>query len=286
MILVELAPDLASAADPPAAASPPLCRYYVAAEPGVRRRAQPSLGAATVGVLRRGAVLRGRAAAGGWVWLEGGGYALSRGQRGARLLRLIDADDETDASSEEEERSGGSSATGGGGGGGGGGAAAQRKEAAAARDAAAKEARRAERARCAAMRAAEELLWCEAGKEAWRAHCGGAPLVAVGSAAELLCQNEPPRSAAGRPGCPTCSPQLRWPRVLPFLLRQPRAGAWHAGRRAAAWRELRAAVIRTRLEGPAAVGLPPGSVLGVLPGAGFSVRAALGSAAPPHRLTS
>eukprot|EP00962_Isochrysis_galbana_P027285 scaffold8568_cov101-Isochrysis_galbana.AAC.1 len=51
----------------------PLCRYRVAAVPGLRVRAAPSLSAPRVGVLRTGQIVSGgRAAAGDWVPLEGG----------------------------------------------------------------------------------------------------------------------------------------------------------------------------------------------------------------------
>jgi hypothetical protein len=307
----------------------PLCRYRVAAVPGLRVRATPSLSAPRVGVLRTGQVVRGAAAAVvGWVALDRGGFTLSRQVRAgpaptgaaasaAPLLSLIDANDETDADTEddtegEDHPSPRYSSAGGGGAlsagrtaasraqglpGGGRGAvhaasgreAAEPKRRAEARDAAACAARRDDARRNAAMTAARALLGGVHGSAVHAAHCSGAVLIAVGPSVELLSQPDPTGASGARPGFPRRPPSRRWPHLCSFLLRPPREAAWRDGRRAAAWRHLRGAAVRSRLEdsfhGFAAVGIPPGCIAEVITADRFALRVALGSTSQPCKLS-
>mmetsp|Transcript_37575 Transcript_37575/g.120780 ORF Transcript_37575/g.120780 Transcript_37575/m.120780 type:complete len:256 (+) Transcript_37575:68-835(+) len=141
------------------------------------------------------------------------------------------------------------------------------------------------------MASARALLGGVHGAAMHAAHCSGAVLIAVGHGTELISQPDPQGGASfgGRGGAPRRPPSRRWPHLCPFMLRPPREAAWRTGRRAAAWRHLRTAVVRSRLHdsshGFAAVGIPPGCIAEILTSDRYMLRAALGSTSQPYRLS-
>ena len=142
--------------------------------------------------------------------------------------------------------------------------------------------------RHATSSAARRLLGGVYGAAIHAAHCNGAVIVAIGDAVELLAQTAVPASTAAKDGRVSREPTRLWPQLAPYVVRMPREEAWRAGRRAAAWRELRTSVAQARLSahdnGFSGVGLPPGCVAAVHTSDKFALRPALGSLWQPYGL--
>lgn len=145
---------------------------------------------------------------------------------------------------------------------------------------------------------ARALLAEEGPKQAlMRCHCGGGVVIAIDGACSLLGQPCVPRGRSPRAAHATSTvPSRGWPHLLPYLISPsppPARGSTSPRTQGDAvvqmeappsWRRLRGSLIACGLPdstlGFAAVGLPAGAVVAVLPGQHGTLRPSLGSSTP------